>query len=111
MRTTTQESIENLGKYPFTRAAEEYVDQLHLTLPEITKPDFEEALIRAEERIADAITKASTTGKDDLTELLSFPIANMFVIGIGETYVDQRYTLSESAREAQASCEASILAI
>ena len=99
MMTTTQETIETLAKYPFKKAAEEYVDGLNLTLPKIVKPEYKKALDRAEDRLAEAISKAETSRSyDHITELLSFPIANMFVIGIGDSYLDRRYALSEAVR-------------
>lgn len=48
MTTTKQETIETLAKYPFRKAAEEYVDELNLTLTKIVEPEYKKALDRAE---------------------------------------------------------------
>jgi DNA primase large subunit len=87
------------AKYPFTEAAAEYAGKFNLTLEEIVKPEYEAAVARAEERVTQAIFEARSPQRmNNLNELLSFPIANMFVMGIGEDYLGKRYALSESVR-------------
>ena len=88
------------AKYPFLKEAVGLVDTLNLDLDDLVEPAHERVLERAEQRVSQAILKGEATPElgDSLTELLSFPVANMFVMVIGEDFLDRRYALSEAAR-------------
>lgn len=88
------------AKYPFLSEAARLVDMLDLTLDDLAEPVHAKVLDRAEGRVSEAILKgkASANLGDSLTELLSFPVANMFITALGERFLDRRYALSEAVR-------------
>lgn len=88
------------AKYPFLDEAARLVDMLNLTLDDIVDPAHVRVLNRAEQRVSQAILKGETSAdlSDTLTELLSFPIANMFISALGEKFLDRRYALAEAVR-------------
>jgi DNA primase large subunit len=88
------------AKYPFTSEAVGLVDGLDLQLDDLTDPAYTKILDRAADRVVEAITigEVSAVLTDPLTELLSFPVAIMFVSSIGEHYLNRRYSLAEAVR-------------
>ena len=88
------------AKYPFTSEAVGLVDGLDLQLDDLTDPAYTKILDRAANRVVEAITigEVSAALTDPLTELLSFPLAIMFVSSIGEHYLNRRYSLAEAVR-------------
>ena len=88
------------AKYPFLKEAVALVEVLNLTLDDLSDPSHERVLDRAERRVSQAILnrKADADLGDPITELLSFPIANMFVNVMAEDFLDRRYALSEAVR-------------
>jgi DNA primase large subunit len=88
------------AKYPFLKEAEKLVEVLDLTLEDMANPNLKQAIYRAEQRVTQAIEngKASINLIDSLTELLSYPIANIFVMAINDSFLRRRYSLSEAAR-------------
>ncbi len=88
------------AKYPFLKEAVGLVDTLNLNIDDLVEPVYDRVLGRAEQRVSQAILKGEATADlgDSLTELLSFPVANMFVMVIGDDFLDRRYALSEAAR-------------
>ena len=88
------------AKYPFLREAVGLVDMLNLTLDDLVDPSYVKVLDRAEERVSQAILRgeANAVLDDTLTELLSFPVANMFITVMGDDFLDRRYSLSEAVR-------------
>jgi DNA primase large subunit len=88
------------AKYPFLRDAVGLVDVLDLTVDDLADPNYSKVLDRAENRVLDAILKGESEAAlgDSLTELLAFPVANMFVTVIGDDFLDRRYALSEAVR-------------
>lgn len=88
------------AKYPFLTEAARLVDMLNLTLDDLVDPAHVKILNRAEQRVSQAILRGETTAdlSDSLTELLSFPIANMFITVLGENFLDRRYALAEAIR-------------
>jgi DNA primase large subunit len=88
------------AKYPFLNEAVKLVDVLNLTLDDLVDPSHRNVLDRAVERVSQAILIGETKADlaDSLTELLSFPVANMFVTVIGDDFLDRRYALSEAVR-------------
>jgi len=88
------------AKYPFLTEAARLVDALHLQLDDLTSPVYDKVLNRAAERIVQAIEDGAVDDKldDYMTELLSFPVAVMFVSAMGEQFLSRRYALSEAVR-------------
>ena len=88
------------AKYPFLREAVKLVEVLDLTLEDLTAPNMERALNRAEERVAQAIQSGQTSANlaDCMSELLSFPIANILVASLGDPFLFRRYSLAEAVR-------------
>lgn len=88
------------AKYPFLGKAAELVDTLDIKLEDIANPGYGRILDRGAERVEEAITRGEVSARlaDPLTELLSFPIAVMFVTVIGERFLDRRYALGEAVR-------------
>ena len=76
------------------------VNLLDMTLEDLVDPSQSKILDRAQDRVIQAIQKGETDSKlvDPMTELLSFPIANMFVTLIGEDFLNRRYALAEALR-------------
>jgi len=91
------------AKYPFLKEAVGLVDVLNLTLDDLVDPSHVKVLDRAEQRVSQAILSGEATAVlgDSLTELLSFPVANMFVMVMGEEFLDRRYALSEAVRASE----------
>ena len=88
------------AKYPFLKGAAELVETLNLKVDDLADPSYSRVLDRGEERVSEAILKGVVDpGLDDaLTELLSFPVAIMFVTVVGDRFLDRRYALAEAAR-------------
>jgi hypothetical protein len=92
------------SKYPFLNDAVTLVEALGLTLEDLMDPGHTKVLDRAERRVAQAIIKGEATSElgDTITELLSFPVGNMFVTAMGEDFLFRRYALSEAVRAQEA---------
>jgi DNA primase large subunit len=88
------------AKYPFLKDAIALVDTLDLTLEDLVDPGYTRVLDRAEDRVSQAIVIGEATAElgDTLSELLSFPVANMFVTAMGEDFLHRRYALAEAVR-------------
>jgi DNA primase large subunit len=88
------------AKYPFLKEAVGFVDTLSLDLEDLADPSYARVLDRAEQRVSQAIMQGEADARlgDPLTELLSFPVANMFVTVIGDDFLGRRYALSEAQR-------------
>ena len=88
------------AKYPFLRESVGLVDVINLSLEDLSDPSHSKVLNRAEERVSQAILKGSADSAlgDPITELLSFPVANMFINVLAEDFLDRRYALSEAVR-------------
>jgi len=88
------------AKYPFLREAAKLVDALNLQLADLVNPTYEKVLDRAAERVVQAIEDGAVDDHldDYMTELLSFPVAVMFVSVKGEQFLSRRYALAEAVR-------------
>ncbi len=88
------------AKYPFLADAVSLVEAVNPQLEELTDPGYARALDRGAERVVEAITQGEVSASlaDSMTELLSYPIANMYVIVLGERFLDRRYALGEAVR-------------
>jgi len=88
------------AKYPFLTEATKLVDALNLQLDYLTDPTYKKVLGRATERVVQAIEDGAIDERldDYLTELLSFPVAVMFVSIKGDPFLSRRYALAEAVR-------------
>ena len=88
------------AKYPFLKDSVSLVDLLVLSIEDLSDPTQVKVLNRAQERVSQAILMGEADAKtaDPITELLAFPVANMFVSVIGEDFLARRYSLSEALR-------------
>ncbi len=94
-------SKEDFAKYPFIKGAVDYVKRLDLKTDELSQPEFSAIVTRAEARIEEALLDGiikweSRLGYD--IELLSYPVAIIFVSNIADNYLTKRYALAESKR-------------
>jgi DNA primase large subunit len=88
------------AKYPFLRAGLNLLEGLDLQLDELAGPAYSKVVDRAKERVVEAILdgEGSSHFVDPQTELLSYPIAVMFVTLISEQFLNRRFSLSEAVR-------------
>jgi DNA primase large subunit len=88
------------AKYPFLKEGLNLLEALDLQLDDLAGPTYTKVADRAKERVIEAILKGevSTQLADPQTELLSYPIAVMFVTLVGEQFLNRRYALSEAVR-------------
>jgi DNA primase large subunit len=88
------------AKYPFLREAVKLVDALNLQLDDLADQAYAKVLDRAAERIVQAIEDGAVDDRldDYMTELLSFPVAVMFISVKGEQFLSRRYALAEAVR-------------
>ena len=88
------------AKYPFLIDAVNLVKTVNPQLEELSNPNYMKALKRGAERVIEAIIsrEVSINLSNPIIELLSFPIANMFVTIIGDEFLSRRYALSEAVR-------------
>lgn len=99
MQLTTAKFAENdLAKYPFLKAAAEYMKMPDLKIEDLTSPDLEEILRRAEERVEEAIlyTRVSRNLKKVDIEISSYPVAILLTIATGNPFIKKRYALAEA---------------
>lgn len=89
-----------VAKYPFLKEASSLVNSLDLKLEDMITPSYENVLDRGAERVVEAIRTGEVSAKlaDTTTELLSYPMAVMYVTVIGERFLDRRYSLGEAVR-------------
>ena len=90
------------AKYPFLRAGLNLLEGLNLQLDELAGPAYSKVVDRAKDRVIEAILAGESTSilanVDSMTEILSYPIAVMFVTLIHEQFLNRRFSLSEAVR-------------
>ena len=86
------------AKYPFLHRAVEVVGALGLRLEELA--GLSGVVDRGFERVSEAIMRGvvSYRSGNPEVEMLSFPVALMFVSLIGDPFLDRRYALAEGKR-------------
>lgn len=97
------ENLLKLAKYPFLNESKNYVKDNKLSVKELlTDPIYEPAKIIGIERLDNAFIKGDVgqrslaTEYDCIMEILSYPIARMIAVCIGDIYFLRRYALSEA---------------
>jgi DNA primase large subunit len=95
--------LQTLSKYPFLDAAKQYVKENKLSVMEILDdPLYERARATGVERLDNAFQKRDVGNRslvsesDCVMELLSYPIARMIAVCVGDNYFKRRYALGEA---------------
>ena len=88
------------AKYPFLKEGLILLEGLNFGLEELAGPAFSKVVDRAKERVIEAIVsgEASSNIVDPQTELLSYPIAVMYVTLVSEQFLNRRFSLCEAVR-------------
>jgi DNA primase large subunit len=86
------------AKYPFLKAAAEYMKIPDLKIQDLTDPSLEMILKRAEERLEEAILYAivSRNLPNEDVEIMSFPVATMLAVATKDSFIKKRYALAEA---------------
>jgi DNA primase large subunit len=97
-QTAVRFTKNDFAKYPFLKGTTDYVTKLDLRLEDLATPSFEGVLKRAEERVEEAILYTLTGRKlrNAEVEILSFPVAILFVIATEDRFIKKRYALAEA---------------
>lgn len=92
-----------LSKYPFLNDSKQYVTENNLSVMEILDdPLYERARAICVERLDNAFknrdvgNRSLASESDCIMELLSYPIARMIAVCIGDNYFKRRYALGEA---------------
>jgi len=88
----------DIAKYPFLKAATKYMKIPDLKIEDLTSPELEGILKRAEERVEEAILYARVSRKlkrEDI-EISSYPAAIVLATATGSSFIKKRYALAES---------------
>jgi len=86
------------AKYPFLKEAAKYLKIPDLRIEDLTNPELEEILKRAEERVEEAIlyTRVSRKPEKADNEISSYPIAIILAIATKSSFIQKRYALAEA---------------
>lgn len=91
------------AKYPFLEGAEEVIKERKIDLDKLlTDLAYEPARVRGKDRVREAIEKGAVENRpmaseiDQISEILSYPIARMIVSSAGDRYLISRYALGEA---------------
>jgi DNA primase large subunit len=100
MQSTFSKFAKNdYAKYPFLKAAAEYMKIPDLKIQDLTDPSLEMILKRAEERLEEtilyAIVSQDTKFNEDV-EIMSFPVAIMLAVATKNSFIKKRYALAEA---------------
>ena len=98
--TTVELDAETLAKYPFLHETGDYIRRLQFDISELTKPENARVVQRAKERVLEAIKKAKVSKETTNIEIeiLSFPLALVFVRAAGLEHLMSRYAFAEAMR-------------
>ena len=95
--------LSTLAKYPFLKLSKDYVKDNALSVEELLDdPLYERARLIGVERLDNAFknrnvgNRSLATETDCIMELLSYPIARMMAVCIGDVYFKRRYALGEA---------------
>ena len=90
------------ARYPFLKDAAEHVRDRGVTLEDLlTHEAYRQARARGKARVLDALEEGVIglrpmgTEEDMLEEILSYPVARMFVSGVNDRFLTKRYALAE----------------
>lgn len=92
----------HLAKYPFLRDASEHVKDCGVTLEDLLGHDaFRQARTRGKARVVDALEdgvvhfRPMGSEAEQLEEILSYPMARMYVSCVNDKFLTKRYALAE----------------
>ncbi|MGQ9721117.1 MAG: DNA primase regulatory subunit PriL [Candidatus Jordarchaeum sp.] len=89
----------DLAKYPFIVEAQKYIESLNLDIEDLASSEYSSVLKRGMERVLEALENGYVSYQGNAhVELLSFPIARLFVESLGDEYLRRRYAVAESKR-------------
>ena len=90
----------DLARYPFLKVSSAFVSSFGLDMRALSSPALSSAMSRALGRVEEAIRlgKVGLGLSDEVSELLSFPIAIALVSAVGNEYLKRRYALAEAKR-------------
>jgi len=95
--------LETLSKYPFLNDSKNYIKENNLSIEELLDdPLYDRAHMIGVERLDNAFknrdvgNRSLVTETDCIMELLSYPIARMVAVCIGDVYFKRRYALGEA---------------
>jgi len=95
--------LSTLSRYPFLDASKDYVKDNRLSVEELLHdPIYDRARVIGVERLDNAFknrdvgNRSLVTESDCVMELLSYPIARMIAVCIGDVYFKRRYALGEA---------------
>lgn len=101
-------SLEMIAKYPFTKAARDYVSSLRIDIESLGSPEFARVYERAKFRVEEALERGGSSyevgdieaimDKDLEVELLSFPLAMFMVAALDDDFAARRFGLAEAIR-------------
>jgi len=93
----------NLAKYPFLREASAFVRSEEVPLEDIlTDPAYERARAAGKARVLEALERGgepkrlAVDAADQLSQLLSYPVARILVSALEDTYLIRRFALREA---------------
>lgn len=100
---STMVELTTLSKYPFLNETKQYVKDNKLSVMELLDdPLYERARAIGIERLDNAFNKRDVGNRslvsesDCIMELLSYPIARMIAVCVGDNYFKRRYALGEA---------------
>lgn len=87
----------DLAKYPFLKDTAAYMKKIGLDIEELTNPDLEQVLNRAQERLEKSVLYVTIGDRDrhDI-EIPSFPVAILLAIATKSAFIKRRYALAEA---------------
>ncbi|MCL7387172.1 MAG: DNA primase large subunit PriL [Thaumarchaeota archaeon] len=101
-------SLEMMAKYPFTKAAKDYVSSLHIDIESLGNPEFARVYERAKFRVEEALERGGRSyevgdaralmDRDLEVELLSFPLALFMIAALDDDFASRRFGLAEAIR-------------
>lgn len=93
----------DFARYPYVKEASDFVRQLGFNLEDFAKPDLEQVINRAKDRVCSAIVSRTVrqASVEDEIEILSYPIAILIVKSIGDDYLEKRYAQAESRKASE----------
>lgn len=96
--TATKFTKNDIAKYPFLKAAKKHMKTPDLQIEDLTNPELQEILKRAEERVEEAIlyTRVSRKLKREDIEISSYSAAIVLATATGSSFIQKRYALAEA---------------
>lgn len=93
-------SEKEAAKYPFIRGAGEVAEKYGLSFEDLTKPENKGIINRAIIRINESLVRSMTISNIDNVpeEIISFAVAMMYVMRIGDKWLAKKFAYAESLR-------------